>query len=67
MRPHMKVAIRLAAASAILWLAACATDEDPVPTPPDSAATQMDPAITDPSTPSRDPLGTPPISPEDAK
>ena len=63
----MRVAISFAAACGLLWLGACATDEDITPTAPDTAATKMGPAIIDPSTPSRDPLGTPPISPEDAK
>ena len=63
----MKVATSLFAAAGLLWLGACATDEDAVPAAPESATTEMDPAIINPTEPSRDPLGTPPISPEDAK
>ena len=63
----MRVATSLFAAAGILWLGACATDNDAAPAAPTSAATEMDPAIINPTEPSRDPLGTPPISPDDAK
>lgn len=63
----MKVATSLFAAAGFLWLGACATNEAAAPDTPASAATAMDPAIINPTEPSRDPLGTPPISPEDAK
>jgi len=63
----MKVTTSIFAATGLLWLSTCATDEDAVLTAPESAATEADPAIINPTEPSRDPLGTPPISPEDAK
>ena len=63
----MKVATSFFAAAGLFWLGACATDEDAIPAAPASAATEMDPAIINPTEPSRDPLGTPPITPEDAK
>jgi len=63
----MKTATALFAAAGLLWIGACATNEAAAPTAPASAATEMDPEIIDPTTPSRDPLGTPPIAPEDAK
>lgn len=62
----MKVATSIFAAAGFLCLGACATDETIAPAPT-TGATQMDPEIINPTEPSRDPLGTPPIAPEVAQ